>query len=175
MYCSYPQVIPNSASSVNYQSGTFSVLCRYTNSKTLQALQFFCKSCNCFYWFTVSIPIQYTKCSRLIVYRWCTVQYNLRITAVHCSKLRPFKQIIIIHFFARVFSECTEAVATSLIPLVTNFLEICAFIIGFSFTVWTKKSLEKNTETSNRMLTKFVSIGSYSPEVRTFGTLITST
>ena len=34
---------------------------------------------------------------------------------------------------------------------------------------------EKNTETSNRMLTKFVSIGSYSPEVRTFGTLITST
>ena len=30
-------------------------------------------------------------------------------------------------------------------------------------------------ETSNRMLTKFVSIGSYSPEVRTFGTLITST
>ena len=34
---------------------------------------------------------------------------------------------------------------------------------------------EKNTETSKRMLTKFVSIGSYSPEVRTFGTLITST
>ena len=31
------------------------------------------------------------------------------------------------------------------------------------------------TETSNRMLTKIVSIGSYSPEVRTFGTLITST
>ena len=30
-------------------------------------------------------------------------------------------------------------------------------------------------ETSKRMLTKFVSIGSYSPEVRTFGTLITST
>ena len=29
-------------------------------------------------------------------------------------------------------------------------------------------------ETSNRMLTKFVSIGSYSHEVRTFGTLITS-
>ena len=35
---------------------------------------------------------------------------------------------------------CSEAVATSLIPLVTNFPEICAFIIGFSFTVWTKKS-----------------------------------
>ena len=38
-------------------------------------------------------------------------------------------------FFIRVFSECTETIATS---LVTNFPEICAFIIGFSFTVWTK-------------------------------------
>ena len=37
------------------------------------------------------------------------------------------------------------------------------------------KSPRKNTETHKRMLTKFVSIGSYSPEVRTFGTLITST
>ena len=46
--------------------------------------------------------------------------------------------IIIIIFFRRVFSECTEAIATSLIPLVTNFPEICAFIIVFSFTVWTK-------------------------------------
>ena len=43
--------------------------------------------------------------------------------------------IIIIHFFARVFLECTEAVASSLIPLVTKFLEICAFIIGFSVSV----------------------------------------
>ena len=40
-----------------------------------------------------------------------------------------FLVIIIINFFVRVFSECTEAVATSLIPLVTNFAEICAFII----------------------------------------------
>ena len=37
--------------------------------------------------------------------------------------------IIIINFL--VFSECTEAVATSLIPIVTNFPEICALIIGF--------------------------------------------
>ena len=29
-------------------------------------------------------------------------------------------------------------ITTSLIPLVTNFPEICAFIIGFSFTVGTK-------------------------------------
>ena len=48
--------------------------------------------------------------------------------------------IIIINFFRRVFSECTEVVATSLIALVTNFPEIFAFKIGFSFTVWTKKS-----------------------------------
>ena len=34
-------------------------------------------------------------------------------------------------------------VALSLIPLVTNFTEISAFIIGFSFTVWTKKSAKK--------------------------------
>ena len=37
------------------------------------------------------------------------------------------------------------------------------------------KVREKNTETSERMLTKFVSIGSYSPVVRTFGTHIMST
>ena len=37
------------------------------------------------------------------------------------------------------------------------------------------KSPQKSTETSKRMLTKFVSIGSYSPEVHTFGTLIMST
>ena len=42
------------------------------------------------------------------------------------------------NFFRRVFSECIEAVATSLIPLVSNFPEICALIIGFSFTVRTK-------------------------------------
>ena len=33
--------------------------------------------------------------------------------------------------FIWIFSECTQAIATSLIPLVTNFS-------GFSFTVWTK-------------------------------------
>ena len=43
--------------------------------------------------------------------------------------------IIIINFFRRVFSEYTEANATSLIPLDTILPEICAFIIGFSFTV----------------------------------------
>ena len=29
-------------------------------------------------------------------------------------------------------------IATSFIPLVTNFPEICVFIIGFSSTAWTK-------------------------------------
>ena len=52
--------------------------------------------------------------------------------------------IIIINFFTRVFSDCTEAVAIHhLYHIVTNFPEICAFIIGFSFTVWTKKSAKK--------------------------------
>ena len=46
--------------------------------------------------------------------------------------------MIIINFFRRFFSECTEANATSLIPLDTILPEICAFIIGFSYTVWTK-------------------------------------
>ena len=54
---------------------------------------------------------------------------------VSCDKFIMI--IIVIYFFRRVFSECTEAIATSLIPLVTNFPEICAFIIGFSFTEWT--------------------------------------
>ena len=46
--------------------------------------------------------------------------------------------IIIIHFFIRVFSEFTKAVKTSLIPIDTILPEICAFIVGFSCTVWTK-------------------------------------
>ena len=52
--------------------------------------------------------------------------------------------IIIINFLAQVFSDCTEAVATSLIPLVTNFSEICAFIIGFRKS--TKKIQNRVTE-----------------------------
>ena len=36
----------------------------------------------------------------------------------------------------------------------------------------TKKSAKKRTEINNRMLTKFVSIGSYSSEVRTFGIIL---
>ena len=46
--------------------------------------------------------------------------------------------IFIIIFFRRVFLECTEAIAVSLIQLATNFPEIFSFIIGFSFTVWSK-------------------------------------
>ena len=44
--------------------------------------------------------------------------------------------IIIINFFRRVFSECTEAITTSLLE--TILLEECSFFIGFSCTVWTK-------------------------------------
>ena len=46
--------------------------------------------------------------------------------------------IIIINFFRRVFFEYTEATATSLIPLDIILPEICAFIVGFSCTLWTK-------------------------------------
>ena len=38
--------------------------------------------------------------------------------------------------FLGVYSSCRYII----IPLVTNFPGICAFIIGFSSTVWTKKS-----------------------------------
>ena len=37
--------------------------------------------------------------------------------------------IIIMNFFRRVLSECTEAIATSVIPLDTNFPEICALLV----------------------------------------------
>ena len=46
--------------------------------------------------------------------------------------------IIFINFFRWVFSECTEANATSLVPLDTILPEKCAFIIGFRCTVWNK-------------------------------------
>ena len=55
-----------------------------------------------------------------------------------CDLFIPIIIIIIIIFFRQVFSECTETIATSHKPLDTNFSDICAFIIGFSFTVWTK-------------------------------------
>ena len=42
--------------------------------------------------------------------------------------------IIIQHFFVRVFSKDTETNAMSLIPLDTNFPEICVVKIGFSCT-----------------------------------------
>ena len=50
--------------------------------------------------------------------------------------------IIIIHFFRRVLSEWKRSLH-HLYHIVTNFPEICAFIIGFSFTVSTKKSAKK--------------------------------
>ena len=46
--------------------------------------------------------------------------------------------IIFIYFFRCVFSECTEMITISLIPLETILPEKCAFIIGSSCTVWTK-------------------------------------
>ena len=61
-------------------------------------------------------------------------------TVVSCDKFIII--IIIIIFFRRVFSEYTEANATTPIPLDTILPEICAFIDGFSCTLWTKMSCE---------------------------------
>ena len=55
-----------------------------------------------------------------------------------CCDLFMIIRIIFINFFRRVFSESTEAIATSLIPLYIILPEICAFITGFNCTVWTK-------------------------------------
>ena len=49
--------------------------------------------------------------------------------------------IIIINFFIRVFSEYTEANATTLIPLDGILPEIGTVVIGVSFTVCTKVRL----------------------------------
>ena len=46
--------------------------------------------------------------------------------------------IFIISIFGRVFSECTEAINISLIPLKTILPEEYALIIGFRFTLLTK-------------------------------------
>ena len=61
--------------------------------------------------------------------------WHLLKTIVSCDL---FIIIIIINFFRRVFSEFTEANATSLIPLDTILPKIRAFIIGFSYSVWAK-------------------------------------
>ena len=46
--------------------------------------------------------------------------------------------IIFTNFFRWVFSEYTEAVTATLIPIDAILHEICAFIVGFNCTVWTK-------------------------------------
>ena len=63
-------------------------------------------------------------------------------------------------------------VATSLIPLVNNFPEIFAFIIGFSFTVWTKKAAKKvRKQVTECLQNLYQSVGIQGA----FATLITST
>ena len=44
----------------------------------------------------------------------------------------------VMNFFRQAFSEYTKVITTSLIPLVTILPEECAFIIGFSSSLWTK-------------------------------------
>ena len=50
---------------------------------------------------------------------------------------------LLINFFRRVFSDVLKRSLHHLYHIVTNFPEICAFMIGFSFTVLTKKSAKK--------------------------------
>ena len=57
--------------------------------------------------------------------------------------------------------------------IVTDFPEICAFIIGFSFTVWTKKSAKKVRKQVTECLQNLYQ--SVSIHVHAFATLITST
>ena len=64
----------------------------------------------------------------------------------HCEKLfvRYMPSLFYlssVQIYGGMFShmqECTKSITTSLIPLETILPEICAFIIGFSCTVWTK-------------------------------------
>ena len=51
----------------------------------------------------------------------------------------------IINFFRRVFSECTEAIVASLIPLDIILPEICAFIFGASY--WMNKRMKLISKT----------------------------
>ena len=85
----------------------------------------------------------------------CFLTAHALLAYAYGGTSRIIMYIIIINFFARVFSECTEAVATSLIPLVTKFPEIYAFIIGFSFTVWTKMSAKKKRKQVTKCLQNF--------------------
>ena len=59
--------------------------------------------------------------------------WHLPKTVVSCDLFKII--IIIINFFRWVFSEYTESVTTSLIPIDAILPEICAFIVGFSCTV----------------------------------------
>ena len=56
-------------------------------------------------------------------------------TVVSCDLFIIIIIIIFINFFRLVFSECTEANTTALVPLDTSLPGICAFIICVSCTV----------------------------------------
>ena len=58
---------------------------------------------------------------------------EIKLTKIHTVHLI----IIIISTSSDKFSQCIEAITTSLITPETSFPEECAFIIGFSCIVWT--------------------------------------
>ena len=78
------------------------------------------------------------------------------VTAKNCCFLRfiPNNKIII-NFFRQVFSEYTEAITTSLIPLEIYLPEEGAYIIGFSCTVWTEMRSLQAPELMVHWLTPF--------------------
>ena len=67
---------------------------------------------------------------------WCLLK-----TIISCDLFNIIIIVIIVFIIIINFSECTEVIATSLIPLDTILHEICGFIIGFSCTVCTKIDL----------------------------------
>ena len=71
----------------------------------------------------------------------CTTKlpsFSISVTEVCILGSVTYARLIIILFFRQVFLECTEVNATLLILLDLILPEICAFIISFSCTVWTK-------------------------------------
>ena len=72
---------------------------------------------------------------------WHLLKTVVSLRFIHNNNHNHNHFIIIINFFKRVFSECTKAITTSLIPLEILLPEYCAFIIGFSCIVQTKMRL----------------------------------
>ena len=63
--------------------------------------------------------------------------HKLRITGCKAHPLFPYNNNHFHQILQTVFSEYTEVITTSLVPQLFILPVICAFVIGFSCTVWT--------------------------------------